>query len=120
NNASAFGSFSGGTATGTTFNWPEVGIITLTPSVASYLGSGAVTGTASGDVGRFIPSGFTVGLNTPVFGTGCATGPPLGGFSYLGQPLTYTVPPVVTVTALAAAGSTAGNYTGAFLKLTNS
>jgi MSHA biogenesis protein MshQ len=116
NNASAFGSFSGGTATGTTFNWPEVGIITLTPSVASYLGSGAVTGTASGDVGRFIPNGFTAGLNTPVFGTGCAA----GGFSYLGQPLTYTVPPVLTVTALAAAGSTARNYTGAFLKLTNS
>jgi hypothetical protein len=116
NNASAFGSFSGGGATGTTFNWPEVGIITLTPSVASYLGSGAVTGTGSGDVGRFIPNGFTAGLNTPVFGTGCAA----GGFSYLGQPLTYTVPPVATVTALAAAGSTAGNYTGAFLKLTNS
>jgi MSHA biogenesis protein MshQ len=116
NNASAFGSFSGGIATGTTFNWPEVGIITLTPSVANYLGSGAVTGTASGDVGRFIPNGFTVGLNTPVFGTGCAA----GGFSYLGQPLTYTVPPVMTVTALAAAGSTTGNYTGAFLKLTNS
>ena len=115
NNASAFGSFSGGIATGTTFNWPEVGIITLTPSVANYLGSGAVTGTASGDVGRFIPNGFTVGLNTPVFGTGCAA----GGFSYLGQPLTYTVPPVMTVTALAAAGSTTGNYTGAFLKLTN-
>ena len=116
NNASAFGSFSGGTATGTAFNWPEVGIITLTPGVASYLGSGAVTGTASGNVGRFIPNGFTAGLNTPVFGTGCAA----GGFSYLGQPLTYTVPPVLTVTALAAAGSTARNYTGAFLKLTNS
>jgi MSHA biogenesis protein MshQ len=118
NNGTGFGSFSGGAATGTTFNWPEVGIITLTPSVASYLGSGAVTGTASGDVGRFIPNGFTPGLNTPVFGTGC--GPAIGGYSYLGQPLTYTVPPVLTVTALTASGSTAGNYTGAFLKLTNS
>jgi MSHA biogenesis protein MshQ len=116
NNGSGFGSFSGGAATGTTFNWPEVGIITLTPSVASYLGSGAVTGTASGDVGRFIPNGFTAGLNIPVFGTGCAA----GNFSYLGQPLTYTVPPVMTITAVAAAGSTARNYTGAFLKLTNS
>src|ERR1700686_902310 len=28
NNAPAFGSFSGGAPTGTTFNWPEVGIIT--------------------------------------------------------------------------------------------
>jgi len=118
NNASIFGSFSAGTATGTTFNWPEVGIITLTPGVASYLGSGAVTGTASGNVGRFIPNAFLPALNTPVFGTGC--GPAIGGYSYLGQPLTYTVPPVVTVTALAASGSTAGNYTGAFFKLTNS
>jgi MSHA biogenesis protein MshQ len=115
NNASAFGNFSAGIATGTTFNWPEVGIITLTPGVANYLGSGAVTGTASGNVGRFIPNGFSAGPNTPVFGTGCAA----GGFSYLGQPLTYTVPPVLTVTALSVAGSTARNYAGAFLKLTN-
>lgn len=115
NNGLGFGSFSGGSATGTTFNWPEVGIITLTPSVANYLGSGAVTGVVSGNVGRFIPNGFTATLNTPVFGTGCAA----GGFSYLGQPLTFTVPPVMTVTALSAAGSTARNYTGAFLKLTN-
>ncbi|HME40751.1 MAG TPA: DUF6701 domain-containing protein, partial [Steroidobacteraceae bacterium] len=80
NNAAAFGSFSGGVATGTTFNWPEVGIISLTPSVTSYLGSGTVTGTPSGDVGRFIPNAFAVALNTPVFGTGCSA----GGFSYLG------------------------------------
>jgi hypothetical protein len=116
NNASAFGSFSAGVATGTTFNWPEVGIITLTPGVANYLGSGAVTGTASGNVGRFIPNAFSAVPNTPVFGTACVA----GGFSYLGQPLSYTVPPVLTVTALSATGPTARNYTGAFLKLTNS
>ncbi|MGO9988123.1 MAG: DUF6701 domain-containing protein [Steroidobacteraceae bacterium] len=115
NNAAAFGSFAGGIATGTTFNWPEVGIITLTPSVANYLGSGTVTGTASADVGRFIPNAFAAALNTPVFGTGCSA----GGFSYLGQPLTYTVAPVLTATALAAGGATTRNYTGPFLKLTN-
>jgi MSHA biogenesis protein MshQ len=125
NNASAFVSFSAGIATGTTFNWPEVGIITLTPGVANYLGSGAVAGTASGNVGRFIPNAFTAAPNTPLFGTFCAkdlAGNPLpgGGFSYLGQPLSYTIPPVLTVTALSATGSTARNYTGAFLKLTNS
>jgi MSHA biogenesis protein MshQ len=120
NNASAFGSFSAGVATGTTFNWPEVGIITLTPAVASYLGSGAVTGTASGDVGRFIPNAFSTAPNTPLFGTGCPNAVAPFGFSYLGQPLTYTVPPVLTVTALSAVGSTARNYTGAFLKMTNS
>jgi MSHA biogenesis protein MshQ len=120
NNASTFGSFSAGVATGTTFNWPEVGIITLTPGVANYLGSGAVTGTASGNVGRFIPNAFAAAPNTPVFGTGCPNAVAPFGFSYLGQPLSYTVPPVLTVTALSAAGSTARNYTGAFLKLTNS
>jgi MSHA biogenesis protein MshQ len=120
NNASAFGSFSAGVATGTTFNWPEVGIITLTPGVANYLGSGAVAGTASGNVGRFIPNAFNPALNTPLFGTGCPNAVAPFGFSYLGQPLTYTVPPVLTVTALSATGSTARNYTGAFLKLTNS
>jgi MSHA biogenesis protein MshQ len=116
NNPAAFGAFRGGSATGTTFNWPEVGIITLTPGVANYLGSGAVTGTASGDVGRFFPNAFAVALNTPVFGTGCSA----GSFSYLGQPLTYTVAPVATVTALAAAGTTTQNYTGAFMKLADS
>jgi MSHA biogenesis protein MshQ len=121
NNASAFGSFSAGVATGTTFNWPDVGIITLTPGVASYLGSGAVTGTASGNVGRFIPNAFAAAPNTPVFGTFCAPALPAVPFSYLGQPLTYTNPPVLTVTALSATGSTARNYTaGGFLNLTNS
>jgi MSHA biogenesis protein MshQ len=119
NNASAFGSFSAGVATGTTFNWPEVGIITLTPGVANYLSSGAVTGTASGNVGRFIPNAFSAAPNTPVFGTFCTPSLPAVPFNYLGQPLTYTNPPVLTVTALSAAGSTARNYTGAFLKLTN-
>jgi MSHA biogenesis protein MshQ len=115
NNAAAFGTFSGGVATGTTFNWPEVGVISLTPGVANYLGSGTVTGTASGNVGRFIPNGFAVALNTPVFGTGCSA----GAFSYVGQPLLYTVAPVMTVTAQAVGGTTTRNYTGAFLKLTN-
>lgn len=115
NNAAAFGSFSGGLATGTAFNWPEVGIITLTPGVANYLGSGAVTGTTSADVGRFIPNSFSAAVNTPVIGTACSA----GGFSYLGQPLTYTVAPVATVTALSLGGSTTRNYTGAFLKLSN-
>jgi MSHA biogenesis protein MshQ len=44
-----------GVAYGTAFKWDEVGVITLTPSVfdADYLGAGDVTGTPSGNVGRF-------------------------------------------------------------------
>jgi hypothetical protein len=115
NNASTFGAWGGGTATGTSFNWPEVGIITLTPSVANYLGSGKVAGTTSGYVGRFYPNSFAVALNVPVFGTVCIA----GGFSYLGQPLIYAVAPVATVTAQALGGATTRNYTGAFMKIIN-
>lgn len=115
NNASAFGSFSGGVASGTTFNWPEVGIITLTPSVSSYLGAGAVTGTTTGNVGRFTPNAFATAVNTPVFGTACGS----GGFGYVGQPFIYTVAPVITVTAQAVGGSTTQNYTGSFMRLSN-
>ena len=118
NNATAFGAFSAGVATGTTFNWPEAGIMTLTPSIGdgSYLGSGDVVGTTTGNVGRFIPNSFGVALNTPLFGTACAA----GGFTYVGQPFTYTVAPVITVTALSADGvTTTQNYTGAFMKLSN-
>ncbi|MDH3587924.1 MAG: hypothetical protein OEQ74_00835 [Gammaproteobacteria bacterium] len=45
--------FSGGQATGNDFTWSEVGIIQLIPSVADgdYLGSGDVTGSASGTLG---------------------------------------------------------------------
>ena len=111
-----FGTYSSGTGTGTAFSWPEVGIITLTPAVASYLGSGALTGTTSGNVGRFIPNTFTTALNTPVFGTACAA----GGFGYVGQPFGYTVAPVVTVTATAVGGATTQNYTGSLMRLTNS
>jgi len=51
----SFGAFTSGSATGTAFVWDEVGIIKLTPSIkdGDYLGAGDVTGTASGNVGRF-------------------------------------------------------------------
>lgn len=57
-----FAAFSGGVATGTAFNWDEVGVITLSPGVGdgNYLGAGDVTGTASGDVGRFYLDHFDV------------------------------------------------------------
>ncbi len=115
--ATAFGAFSAGTATGTTFTWPEVGIITLTPSIGDgdYLGGGDVTGATSGAVGRFIPHHFTAGLNAPEFATRCAT----GGFSYIGQAFDYAINPVITVTANAAAGTVTQNYTGPFFKITN-
>jgi hypothetical protein len=115
NPAVSFTAFSGGTATATTLSWPEVGIVTLTPGVANYLNSGAVTGTPSGNVGRFVPNSFATALNVPLFDTGCAA----GGFTYLGQPFRYAVAPVVTATALAVGGATTQNYTGALMRISN-
>jgi MSHA biogenesis protein MshQ len=106
----SFGSFSqdcsgnpatAGTACGT-FNWPEVGIITLTPAIGdgNYLGAGNVTGTTSGNVGRFTPAYFNVTRSH-----GCTGG---ATFTYSGQPFAG-----VTVTAMNLAGGTTSNFSGA-------
>jgi len=99
-NPSAFGAFSAGSATGTTFAWPEVGIVTLRPSAAGsdYLGTGNVTGTASGNVGRFVPHHFDIAVT-----------PACGAFSYAGQPLNATI---TARNGLTSPGTTL-NYDGA-------
>jgi MSHA biogenesis protein MshQ len=112
----SFGAYTTGIATGTAFSWPEVGIITITPTVASYLGSSpAVTGITTGNVGRFIPNNFSVAENSPLFATACTA----GSFTYLGQPFIYYTAPVITVTAQALSGATTSNYTGSLFRLTN-
>ncbi|MGI9263232.1 MAG: DUF6701 domain-containing protein, partial [Woeseiaceae bacterium] len=113
----SFGPFSGGAATGSSFNWPEVGIITLTPSVGdgNYLGAGDVPGQTTGNVGRFTAHHFVAALNTPSFSTTCAA----GSFSYIGETFTYSNVPEITVTATALAGQTTENYTGGFFKISN-
>lgn len=97
-NPSAFGTFSNGVATGTTFSWSEVGIIHLTPSVADadYLGAGDTTGTVSENVGRFIPDHFETvvaleaGLPMPCpTGLTCPSAYP--GFVYSGQSFKVSV-----------------------------
>ena len=115
--ALGFGAFSAGSAVGTTFAWPEVGIVTLQPSIGDgdYLGGGDVIGTASGNVGRFIPDHFTADLNVPLLTTQCGS----GGFSYIGQAFDYAINPLITVTARAAGGTTTENYTSSFFKITN-
>jgi MSHA biogenesis protein MshQ len=114
--AGSFGSFSAGVASGTGFSWPEVGIITITPSTPNYLATGTVTGSASGNVGRFIPATFATAVNTPLFATAC----PSGAFTYLGQPFTFNTAPVITVTPQAQGGTTTSNYTGSLFRLSNS
>ncbi len=117
-NATAFAGISpAGTFRGTTFGWDEVGAIRLQASLAdgSYLGTGDVTGSESGTVGRFTPDHFDVALNTPSFATAC----PAGGFGYVGQPVSFAAgqEPEVTATARNAQGTTTENYTGSWFRL---
>jgi hypothetical protein len=114
---SGFNPFVAGQATGTNFGWPEVGIVTLTPSVgdSDYLGAGNVTGATSGNVGRFFAHHFTTTLNTPTFATGCSA----GSFTYIGEPFNYSNDPVITASARALAGEITENYVGGFFKIDN-
>ena len=117
-NPTGFAAFAGGSATGSNFTWPEVGIIELTPSIGDgdYLGAGDVTGSVSGNIGRFVPHHFTTVLNVPTFETRCAA----GSFSYIGENFDYSNSPVITLTARAAAGEVTENYSGSLFKLDNS
>ncbi len=113
-NASAFGTFTAGVATGTTFAWPEVGIITLTPSIADgdYLGQGEVTGTASANIGRFIPARFALS-NAAVTLRSAAACAPASSFSYLDENFSLAF----TLTAQNALSATTVNYQGGYAKL---
>ncbi|MEO6280842.1 DUF6701 domain-containing protein [Roseateles sp.] len=113
-NPSAFGAFSGGVATGTTFAWPEVGIVTLTAALAdgSYLGAGNITGTASGNVGRFVPASFALSAAVATHRSGASCSP-ASTFTYLGEDFSLGF----TLTARNASGATTQNYAGSFARL---
>lgn len=83
------GSFSSGAATPTNLAWNEVGIITLTPSVADadYLGVGDVTGTTTGNVGRFYPDHFALSAGSITTRTDISPAcSPASAFTYMGEP----------------------------------
>ncbi|MEZ4355484.1 MAG: DUF6701 domain-containing protein [Myxococcota bacterium] len=108
-----------GVFTGSAFGFDEVGAIRLEAHVADgdYLGTGDVTGTRSGIVGRFTPSRFEVTANAPRWQSGCA----LGAFTWAGQPLGFVAgaEPILTVQAVNAAGGATWNYAGTWWRLTN-
>ncbi|HEU5284419.1 MAG TPA: DUF6701 domain-containing protein [Burkholderiales bacterium] len=108
-NATAFGPFNAGAASGTTFAWREAGIITLSAGVGDgdYLGAGdAPVFTQSGNVGRFIPHHFALSGPALVNRVAAACGVP-SSFTYLGEGIGLGF----TLTALDAAGtSTTQNY----------
>lgn len=109
----AFGAFTNGVATGTAFIWKEAGIITLTPSVADadYLGAGDVTGTTTGNVGRFFAAQFALSggaiANRTGLGGVCAAPAGCDAFTYMGEQMSA----VFNLTAKAMDGvTTLQNY----------
>jgi len=112
-----FDGFIVGIDTGNDFRWDEVGIITLTPSVADsdYLGSGDVTGTTSVNIGRFYPDHFITSTIDGSFANTCTSGT---AFTYLGEDFGYLGNPTITATATSAVNTTTANYTGPWAKLT--
>ena len=109
----AGGSFSAGVATPSNLAFSEVGIITLTPGVASgnYLGAGNVSGTASANVGRFSPAQFALSAGSVTHRSGL-TCSPASGFTYLGENFRLGF----TLTAQNSAGVTTQNYSGGFAR----
>ncbi len=109
----------GGTACGL-FQWPEVGIIRIEPTLASgnYLGTGDVAGNAISHVGRFIPDRFSVTVDEPgEVEPFCETST---AFAYTGQNLSWRggAEPLLTAEAWNAHGAVTKNYTlGAFQRL---
>ncbi len=101
-NATAFTRSAAGTFTATTLYWDEVGIIKLLPSVAdgNYLGSGALTGTLSGNVGRIYPASINLLAGSTVT-PGC------GLSTYMEQPALGTA---FTLEARNAQGTRTQNY----------
>ena len=75
--------------------------------------------TGASGFGRFIPDNFDLSYNTPSIATACGT------FTYVGAPFTYSVQPVITVTARSGTNNgltnaVTQNYQGAYMKLSNS
>lgn len=106
-NLTGFGSFTNGVATGSSFNWSEVGIIRLTPTVGDgdYLGAGDVIGTTTGNIGRFYPNHFELsgGTLTNRAASACV---PASTFTYMSEGLQLAF----TLTAKNAANGTTQNY----------
>ena len=103
------------------FNWPEVGIISVTPSLvsASYLGSEDVVGDEVPNVGRFVPADFDLQIvDDGSVASYCA----VNSFAYIGQDLTWMpmAEPLLEVRALAVSQTLTANYTEPdFLRLSS-
>jgi len=105
------------------FDWPEVGIISLEPSLVSgaYLGTEDVVGNAVANVGRFAPADFDMQIvDAGDVEAYCSVA---NSFAYIGQNLGWSPgsEPLLEVEALAVGGTVTRNYTsGSFLRLDSS
>jgi hypothetical protein len=118
-NGTAFTATAPGQFSNTTVVFDEVGIIRMQADVGDedYLGSGNVSGTETGNVGRFIPDRFLVSDNSPQFRNGDSAWS--CGFSYQQQPFEFDtgLSPILDITAVNQAGAPTFNYGAAFWKL---
>jgi MSHA biogenesis protein MshQ len=106
----AQGSFRGGSAQANALAYSEVGSVSLEAQANDYLdasqyGAKPLVEGLSVPVGRFTPDAFDVSVNTPTFNSGCGA-----NFTYLGEPMNYATPPVVTITAVNAQNQTTLDY----------
>ncbi len=118
-NATAFTATAPGQFSNITAAFDEVGIIRMQAEVGDedYIGSGNVSGTESGNVGRFIPDRFLANDNSPQFRNGDSAWS--CGFSYQQQPFEFAtgLQPILTITAVNETGAATFNYGGDFWKL---
>ncbi|MBY0556638.1 MAG: hypothetical protein K2P77_05485, partial [Burkholderiaceae bacterium] len=108
----SFGAFSGGSATGISFSYADVGILELTPVLnGGYLGTGNLQ-TQPINVGRFVPDHFNTVMTTPMVcdpnGMSCPA--TVSGMAYSGQPFSLQVLAKNTLDA------TTRNYRGALAR----
>ena len=124
-----------GIATGTAFNYSEVGLFNFASNgiydssftaidqsgdcsndfsnspVSGKVGCKFGNTSTSSFFGRFTPDHFDVTLNTPAFSPTCNT------YTYVGQPVKYSARPVATITAKNSSAANTQNYTGNFWKI---
>ncbi|ODS23193.1 hypothetical protein AB835_10145 [Candidatus Endobugula sertula] len=100
-NADSFTKISSNTLQNTAVSWSEVGSIRLQASVADadYLGTGNITGTVSGTIGRFYPDSFVLGSQQVM--DACVN------FTYLSEP---NLSIAYTLSAVNQGGNTVTNY----------
>jgi MSHA biogenesis protein MshQ len=119
-------SFAAGQLNSNLATYSEVGSFSLELQDLTFASVDASDGSTTNDreiksnkinVGRFVPDHFAVTLNTPIFATACPAGS--NSFTYVGQSLTYTTAPIITVTAQNFSNGTTVNYADVLWQITN-